>query len=82
MDGWSLGIFSKLLFQSLSGEVPKRKEEYLNFLQNQSKINFFPNVNPMNSFSNEKGRSSDKALKKRFKKIKFKPKRNCLNPID
>ena len=44
MDGWSLSIFSKLLFQSLSGEVPKRKEEYLNFLQNQSKINFDSNL--------------------------------------
>jgi amino acid adenylation domain-containing protein len=44
MDGWSLGIFSKLLFQSLSGEVPKRKDEYLNFLQNQSKINFDSNL--------------------------------------
>ncbi|MFM7683552.1 MAG: amino acid adenylation domain-containing protein, partial [Bacteroidota bacterium] len=44
MDGWSLGIFSKLLFQSLSGEVPTRKEEYLNFLEQQSKINFDSNL--------------------------------------
>ncbi|MFM7681810.1 MAG: AMP-binding protein, partial [Bacteroidota bacterium] len=29
---------------SLSGEVPKRKEEYLNFLEHQSKINFDSNL--------------------------------------
>jgi amino acid adenylation domain-containing protein len=39
MDGWSLGVFSKLLFESLSGEKPQRKEAYLNFLFNQSNNN-------------------------------------------
>jgi tyrocidine synthetase-3 len=44
MDGWSLGVFSKLLFQSLSGESPKRKDAYLNFLYHQSTIDLASNL--------------------------------------
>jgi len=45
MDGWSLGIFSKLLFESLSGQMPQRKEAYLNFLFNQSNNKLDSNLN-------------------------------------
>ena len=45
MDGWSLSIFSKLLFQSLTGEIPKRKEAYLNFLFKQTNTNLSSNLN-------------------------------------
>lgn len=44
MDGWSLGVFSKLLFQSLSGEIPKKKEAYLNFLYQQTNSNLESNL--------------------------------------
>jgi amino acid adenylation domain-containing protein len=49
MDGWSLGIFSKLLFQSLNGESPQRKESYLNFLYNQSISNKLSQLNFWNN---------------------------------
>lgn len=48
MDGWSLGIFSKMLFDSINGKVPQKQETYLNYLSSQKKntpenINYWQN---------------------------------------
>ena len=57
MDGWSLGIFSKLLFESLNGKIPSKQYAFLNFLFNQKNINLDSNLiywkNRLKECSNE-----------------------------
>jgi len=44
MDGWSLGIFSKMLFDSINGKIPQKQETYFNYLSSQ-KNNTPENIN-------------------------------------